>query len=101
MGQLCCDLCKNEIIPSEGFFHCDTCQEDYCSDCNKKREEKENVNVDDQNRGIAEEMRVKLNELKKEYKKENIYIYQCLGEDGCSGLMMMHEEKCPHCNCDN
>ena len=42
-----------------------------------------------------------LNDLMKDYKDNNIFIFQCLAPGGCSGLLMMHQEKCPWCDIRN
>ena len=33
--------------------------------------------------------------------KDGIYIYQCLGDKGCAGLLMMHQQNCPNCGVKN
>ena len=48
-----------------------------------------------------QKIKTQLFELKKAYKKDNIFIYQCLGPGGCSGHLMMHQRVCPHCNLAN
>ena len=30
-----CDLCDNDITVSDGFQHCEACQQDYCMNCIK------------------------------------------------------------------
>ena len=40
-------------------------------------------------------------ELKKDYKRDNIFIYKCSGLNGCKGYIMIHQEECPQCQAPN